>query len=130
MTVTGNFKTPGGAPLYSFASPASETLTCLAAVCPHIKDDSGVIDNSSEESIEDYSSFPLHIQLTQTEGYALVPACQVVPSTENGDLPASGGVIPPDNPIGACVDVTTIVRNTSGDVSFTVLFVDDPKTHP
>ena len=106
-------------------------------MCPHRSDDSGVVANAPEDSIEDFWDYPLYIQLTQTGVFAQVPACQLVPATENGALPPSGGVIPnpnpnfPDvNPIGACADVTTIVRNASGDVSFTVLFVDDPKTHP
>lgn len=130
LTVTGNFKNSTGAPLYSFAKPASETLTCLAAVCQHRSDDSGAVANLPEESIEDFWDFPLYIQLTHTEGFAQVPACQVVPTNENDVLPASGGIIPEGNTVGACVDVTTIVRNAAGDVSFTVLFVDDPKTHP
>jgi len=130
LTVTGNFKDAKNVALYSYGSPASETLTCLAAVCPHRSDDTGVIPKTSEEQIEDFWNYRLYIQLSQTEGFAQVPGCQVVPTDENDVLPSSGGMIPDGNTVGACVDVTTIVRNAAGDVSFTVLFVDDPKTHP
>jgi hypothetical protein len=137
LSVTGNFKDPtSGLPLYSYAHPASETFTCMSSLCRHrLNDDPAQIYNSSEESIEDYLDYPLFIHLSQTDGFVQVPACQVVPSSESGPLPSANG-IPGDNTVGACVDVTSIVRNVTtgsphyGDVSFTVLFVDDPKTHP
>ena len=38
--------------------------------------------NSDEERLEDFSDFPLYIQLTQTEGFVVVPSCQVIPAGE------------------------------------------------
>ena len=127
LTVTGNFNDSFGHPLYSNVSPASETLTCLAAVCKPRPDDGGVIANSDEERLEDFSDFPLYIQLTHSEGFVVVPSCQVIPTGEDSTLVPATTIPTGDS---ACVDVASITRNTAGDVSFTVLFVDDPKTHP
>jgi hypothetical protein len=137
LSVTGNFKDPLGQPLYSNASPASEVLTCKVTVCPHRADDSPqYVYYNDEERVEDFRDFPLYIQLTQTEGFVLVPPCQAVPTNEFSTLlpPDPASPIPPGE--SACVDVSKTVRNITpgspnrGDVSFTVLFVDDPKSHP
>lgn len=135
LSISGNFKDANGNALYTYEAPATEVVTCESAQCPALADDGdGSLANSPEEAIEDFDSFPLFIQLTQTDGYAQVPSCQAIPS-DPANL-VSADTIPQGNTVGACVDVASIVRNVDvesphyGDVSFTVLFVDDPKTHP
>jgi len=134
LSVAGNFKDSSGLPLYTDGTPASEVVTCAASQCPALNDDGGILANSNEESIEDFTSFPLYIQLSQTEGYVHVPSCQVIPTDPDALVAAT--TIPPGSSPQACVDVHSIVRNVTpdsghfGDVSFTVYFVDDPKTHP
>jgi len=134
LSVTGNFNDSTGAPLYSDTSPASEVVTCAASQCPAFDDDGQVLANIPEESIEDFVSFPLYIQMTPAAGYVTVPSCQVIPANP-AQLVSVQAVTQGSSP-QACVDVASIVRNVLpnsghyGDVSFTVYFVEDPKTHP
>jgi hypothetical protein len=137
--------------IYTPGSNASVVLTCANAKCPHISDDPAHLYNAWEESVEDFTSYPVFAQSSApgSVDWSQVIPCQTAPIL--GNVPqASATTIP----AGAefCVDVASITRNVTdftivggtgsehehgvftpgphfGDLSVTVHFLNDPKLY-
>ena len=118
--VTGDFGTPPTG-LYDNVHPASIRVTCAVTACPDTTEGEGggdfATDLSSEEITEAILLYPGYAQSSAGESsWAQLAAC------------APGNTVPSGSLF--CSDHTSYALDSSGNLSFTVFFLTDPKTHP
>ena len=128
--VSANFKAADGTtPLYTAAAPATLTYVCSSALCPWTNDDGTAgITNDWEEQVEAYQAYTPQAQYSNSTTFTPVPPCLPLGETDPGkatSVPSAPGDIN-----GSCVDVHSLVRNATGDLSFTILYYDDYKMVP
>lgn len=112
--------------------PAEYNYVCANEKCPWTKDtDDTSIGNSWEERVENYNLFPYYGADSKTpDTWYKVPACQTLPSDPENSTAPSGPATSVPAGTKQCVDVYSLVRNSSGDLSYRILYDDDTKGLP
>ena len=130
--VQGDFTNKGDGNLYTPSAPASMTITCLAAVCHDPDTDSLSDNNTTEEIAEIIAAYPGHAKSSAVSALDPSPAWHTLaacnPPPTQGAEPGSWNIIP-DGTI-FCSDHSSYLFDLSGNLSFTIYYLIDPRGGP